>query len=53
MDLLKKITIKTVMYLAAELWEEIKPETLKKNWKKLWPEILEENYGGEVKIKQL
>lgn len=43
MDLLKKVTIKTVIYLAAEAWEEIKPSTLQKSWKKLWPSIPQEN----------
>jgi len=44
MDLLKKVTIKTVLYLAAETWEGVKPETLQKSWKKLWPNIPQESY---------
>jgi len=44
MDLLKKVTIKTVLYLATEAWEGVKPETLQKNWKKMWPNIPQENY---------
>ncbi|KAF0703573.1 jerky protein-like, partial [Aphis craccivora] len=44
MDLLKKLTIKTVLYLAAEAWEGVKPETIQKSWKKLWPNIPQENY---------
>lgn len=47
MDLLKKVTIKTVIYLAAEAWEEIKPSTLQKSWKKLWPSIPQENQGQD------
>lgn len=44
MDLLKKVTIKTVLYLVAESWEEAKLETLEKSWKKLWPNIPQENH---------
>jgi hypothetical protein len=44
MDLLKKVTIKTVLYLAAEAWEGVKSETFQKSWKKLWPNIPQENY---------
>lgn len=44
MDLLKKVTIKTVLYLAAEAWEGVKPETIQKSWKKLWPNIPQKNY---------
>ncbi|KAJ8867716.1 hypothetical protein PR048_031519 [Dryococelus australis] len=40
---IRKMTIKTVIYLAAEAWEEIKPSTLQKSWKKLWPSIPQEN----------
>ncbi|XP_025425198.1 jerky protein homolog-like [Sipha flava] len=29
---------------AAEAWEGVKPETLQKSWKKLWPNIPQENY---------
>jgi len=47
MDLLKKVTIKTVLYLAAEAWEEIKPETIQKSWENLWPNIPQENYGRD------
>lgn len=39
MDLLNKFTMKDVIYLAAEGWEEIQPSTLQKSWKKLWPNM--------------
>jgi hypothetical protein len=47
MDILNKVAIKTVFYLAAEAWEEIKPETLQKSWKKLCLIIPQENYGRD------
>lgn len=47
MDLLKKVTIKTVLYLAAEAWEEIRQQTLQKSCKKLWPNIPQEIYGRD------
>lgn len=38
--------MKTVFYLAPKAWKEIKPETLQKTWKKLWPNIPQEIYEG-------
>ncbi|XP_050530454.1 jerky protein homolog-like isoform X1 [Daktulosphaira vitifoliae] len=47
LDLLKNVTIKTILYLVAKAWEEIKPETLQKSWEKMWPNIPPENYGQD------
>lgn len=34
-DFLKTVTIKDVIYWAAEAWDEVTPETIKKSWKKI------------------
>ena len=40
---MKAFNIKDAIYTIAEGWEELKPDTLRKSWRMLWPEIMDEN----------
>lgn len=40
---MKSLNIKDAIYTIADSWEEIKPDTLQKSWRKLWPEVMTES----------
>lgn len=42
-DLLKKVTMEDVIYLAAKALEEMQPSPLQMSWQKLWPNMQQEN----------
>ena len=43
-DFLKSVNMKTVTHLIAESWEEIKPDTFRKSWKKIIPIFFLDNF---------
>lgn len=40
---MKSLNIKDAIYTIADSWEELKPDTLQKSWRKLWPEVITES----------
>lgn len=47
MDLLKKINMKSVIYMSAAAWDDVSKKGLKSSWKNLWPNIpMDEESGG-------
>ncbi|KAL4702320.1 hypothetical protein ACJJTC_006926 [Scirpophaga incertulas] len=40
---MKSLNIKDAIYTIAASWDELKNETLRKSWRKLWPEVMNEN----------
>ncbi|VEN43486.1 unnamed protein product [Callosobruchus maculatus] len=41
-EAMKSLTIKDAIYTIAASWDELKPDTLRKSWRKLWPEVMTE-----------
>lgn len=39
---MKSLNIKDAIYTMAESWAELNPDTLRKSWRKLWPEVMTE-----------
>jgi len=39
---MKSLNIKDAIYTIADSWEELKPDTLRKSWCKIWPEVMTE-----------
>ncbi|KAF2890091.1 hypothetical protein ILUMI_16082 [Ignelater luminosus] len=61
LEAMKSLNIKDAIYTIAESWEELKPDTLRKSWRKLWPEVMtesdqiedEQNYDTQEIVKDL
>lgn len=41
-EAMKSLNIKDAIYTIAASWDELKPDTLRKSWRKLWPEVMTE-----------
>lgn len=44
---MKFLNIKDAIYTIAAAWDELKPDTLRKSWRKLWPQVMTENEHTE------
>lgn len=44
---MKSVNIKDAIYTIAASWDELKPDTLRKSWRKLWPAVMIENEPTE------
>lgn len=46
-EAMKFLNIKDAIYTIAAAWDELKPDTLRKSWRKLWPQVMTENEHTE------
>lgn len=42
-EAMKSLNVKDAIYTLAASWDELKPDTLRKSWRKLWPQVMIEN----------